>query len=114
MCSGSERTFAIIADLVADESLTLAEATAAGEQREKEEVELRDLMAQGIENALRSIASFANDDIMGRLDERMADPEIRADIFKRIPGGEAAMKARSDDLIKGSKRLAGLLAKLKG
>ena len=103
-----------LADLVADESLTLAEATAAAKQRDREEVDLRDLMAEAIETSLRSIASFANDDFMERLDERMADPETRADIFKRIHGGEAAVKARRDDLIKGSKRLAGLLAKLKG
>jgi hypothetical protein len=94
-------TYPDLAQKVVDEELSLEAAEVEAAVRDRQEVERRDTMVRLTDYALRGVTSWASDEFVSSIVQRMADPEFRAQLDMRI----RVDPEQFDNIIRGAEQL---------
>jgi ParB-like chromosome segregation protein Spo0J len=97
-----------LAAQVTEGALSLEAAEVEASVRDRQEVERRDTMVRLTDYALRGVTSWASDEFVSSIVQRMADPEFRAQLDIRI----RVDPEQFDNIIRGAEQLLKFLRRM--
>jgi hypothetical protein len=95
--------------LIAPSQLSLEAAEVEANIRDRQEAERREAMLRAGEQAVYYTVSFAADEFIVSLGERLADPEFRREYLQRLRIEPDQLKVRADELRAGFANLLDIL-----